>query len=492
MFHFRRDWKRAFSIFVLFFVTGIGIIIYLNQTPMQPRERDYSYVASFFAFSLWIGIGATGVLQLVREAIADRFSGTQVNATLIGIAALLFAAVPLWMTIENYHDHDRSGRYVAPEYAYNMLMSVDDDAILITNGDNDTFPLWYAQEVEEVRRDVRVVNISLLNTPWYIKQLKNQWSRESAPLPFSMTDAQVEELNIRPWQPREVSLPVNLDAMIESSEVPIALEDTSVIESPMTWTLRGRPYDDRINLLYVSDLALYDMLLSNAENNWERPFYFAVTVSQDGMLDLDDYFQLEGQAFRVVPIKHEEQLGRVVPSITPARLATFKFTNLNNPDVYFDENIRRMVDNYRNIFVQTAQTLAREGQTEEAAAIMDRLMQEIPFTTIPGTPSSYLVVARAFQQLGNTEQAVDIWKRAEPVVLDQLGRARSRQQINRLVQFVQMIQIGYMEMGDFDAAAAFSDRIADALNDDIYRMTPDELRIESERLFGPNTDSLGE
>ncbi|MEZ4702451.1 MAG: DUF2723 domain-containing protein [Rhodothermales bacterium] len=485
IYHFMRDWRRAFSIFVLFFVTGIGIILYLNQTPMQPRERDYSYVASFFAFSLWIGIGATGILQLVQESLSKKMASQGGNGILIGTGVVLFAAVPLWMTIENYHDHSRAGNYVAPEYAYNMLMSVADDAILVTNGDNDTFPLWYLQEVEEVRRDVRVVNVSLLNTPWYIKQLKNQASRDSEPLPFSMTDEQVDELNIRPWQPRDVSLPVNLDAMMRSSEVPIAMDDTSQIESPMTWTLRGRPYDERINLLYVSDLALYDILLSNAQNDWKRPFYFAVTVSSDGLMDLDNYFQLEGQAFRVVPIKHDEQLGRVVPGITPERLKKFKFTNLNNPDVYYDENIRRMVDNYRNIFSTTAQQLGEAGDRTEAIALMDRLMDEIPFTTIPGTPQSYLVVARAFQLLGVSDRAVEVWRSAEPVVLDQLQRARTRRQVDTLIRYIQMIQLGYIELSDFDAAAAFSNRIADALNDDVYRQTPEQLRAERDRLFSP-------
>ncbi len=489
IFHFMRDWRRAFSVFILFFVTGIGIILYLNQTPMQPRERDYSYVASFFAFTLWIGIGATGILQLVRESMEKSMRDGASKAVLIGLALLLFGAVPLWMTIENYHDHDRSGNYVAPEYAYNMLMSVADDAILITNGDNDTFPLWYLQEVEAVRRDVRVVNVSLLNTPWYIKQLKNQSSRDSAPLPFSKTDEEIDKLNIRPWQPGDVSLPVNIDALLQNSEVPLALDEDSKFESPMTWTLQGRPYDERFNLLYISDLALYDILLTNAENNWERPFYFAVTVSSDGLMDLDNYFQLEGQAFRVVPIKHNEQLGRVVPGITPERLRTFKFTGLNDPEVYFDENVRRMVDNYRNIFATTAQTLGEAGDRTQAIGLMDRLLDEVPFQTIPGTPQSYLVVARALQLIGDPERAIEVWKNAEPVVLDQLQRAQTRRQVDSLIRFIQMIQLGYIEVSDFEAASAFSDRIAEALNDSIYRQTPEQLRAERDRLFAPDTAS---
>ncbi len=252
-FHFSRDWRRAFSVLTLFLVSGIGIIIYLNQTPMQPRERDYSYVASFFAFSLWIGIGATGLLQLSYESLRDTLKPTAQRGVLLGLAGAIFLAVPFWMTIENYDDHDRSGNYVAPDYAYNMLMSLDDDAIVFTNGDNDTFPLWYMQEVEGVRRDVRVVNLSLLNTSWYVRQLKNQWSRESAPLPISMSDSQIDNLTVVRWEPREVDLPVDLDQILRQTEMFVSTADSVAIMSPMRWQLEGRPYNEEFNILYAAD-----------------------------------------------------------------------------------------------------------------------------------------------------------------------------------------------------------------------------------------------
>lgn len=499
IFHFFKDWKRAFSVFILFFVTGIGIILYLNQTPLQPRERDYSYVASFFAFSLWIGIGATGILQIVLEWIESKGEAMKKSAPsiLLGISAVLFLAVPLWMTIENYNDHDRSGRYIAPEYAYNMLMSVEEDAILITNGDNDTFPLWYLQEVEGVRQDVRVVNVSLLNTPWYINQLKNQASRDSEPLPFTMPDDAIDDLQIQGWQPQTIELPVELPNLLESNDLPIAIDDTSVIESPMRWTLTGRPYSNDFNLLYIADQALLDMVITNAREGWKRPFYFAVTVSEDGQLDLQNYFQLEGQAFRVVPIKHDEPLGRVSTSITPQRLKNFKFTNLNNPDVYYDENIRRMVDNYRNIFVQTVQSLANEGMQEEAEEVMDILMTNVPFETIPGvTPRSHLIVARAYQILGDDDSAVEVWKKAEPLVLQGLSSARSQFELERSARFMQMIQVGYLEVGNVEAASAFSGKIAETMNDESYEKSPEEFELDRQRLFPPETsdenDNSGE
>ncbi len=491
-FHFYRDWRRASAVFMLFFMAGIGIIVYLNQTPLQPRERDYSYVASFFAFSLWIGIGATGILQTALEMLRTRTkqTGSAPAIVLSGLGLLIFAAVPLWMTIENYNDHDRSGRYVAPEYAYNLLMSVEEDAILITNGDNDTFPLWYLQEVEQVRQDVRVVNVSLLNTPWYINQLKNQASRDSEPLPFSMSDENIENLGLSPWQPQEIELPVDLDRITDETEVPVALDDTSLIESPMRWTLAGRPFSDEFNLLYVADQALLDMVVTNARNGWERPFYFAVTVSEDGQLDLQNYFQLEGQAFRLVPIRHNEQLGRVAPSITPERLKNFKFTNLNDPDVYYDENIRRMVDNYRNIFVTTIQTLVEVGQLEEARSLMDLLMTNVPFETIPGNSArSHLIVARAYVLLDEPEKAREVWKKAEPVVLESIARARTQSALERAARLMQMIQVGYVEIADFEAASAFSNRIADVINDDGFRKSPEEFEQDRKRLFPPTEAS---
>ena len=475
-FHFVRDWRRAFAVLVLFLVTGLGIIVYLNQPPFQPRERDYSYVA--IAFSLWVGLGATGLMELVLGAVRERkeLAMEAQRGVLLGLGGLLFAAVPLWMAAENYDDHDRSGRYVAPEYAYNMLMSLEENAILFTNGDNDTFPLWYLQEVERVRTDVRVVNLSLLNTPWYIRQLKNQWSRESAPLPISFTDEEIDRLGFRQWTPQEIALPVDKEELAESSEVYVPSEDTSEIESPMRWTLRGRPYTQDVNFLYTADLVALDMIAQIAQGGWERPVYFAVTVSRDGQLDLQNYFQIEGQAFRVVPIRHDEaQLGRVVPQVTLPNLAEFKFTNVADPDVYYDENIRRMMDNYRNIYAHTAMELSEKGQEEEARALLDTLMAEVPFETIPGDERSFLLIAQAYQAAGDKERAVEVMKRAEPLVLARLEGARSERDAEFAAQYVQMVRYAYLDAGDYEAASAFSDRLADVLDDDSYRQTPEEI-----------------
>jgi len=489
-FHFMRDWRRAFAVLVLFLITGVGIIFYLNQTPFQPRERDYAYVASFFSFTIWVGLGATGLLRLVHDQLRDRFNERGLNVVLGSFAAIIFAAVPALMMIVNMDDHDRSGRYVAGDYAYNMLIGLEDDAIMFTNGDNDTFPLWYLQEVEGVRRDVRVANLSLLNTPWYVRQLKEQYSRESSPLPISLPDEGIDNLEIIRWTPTELELPVNKDYLFNSAESGLMAqdEDSSLIESPMRWVLEGRPYNQDISLLYGADQAALNILMTNAQQNWKRPVYIAVTVSPDGQLDLQNYFQLEGQAYRIVPIKHNEQLGRVVPGVTLEKLKMFKFTGLNDPDVYFDENIRRMVDNYRNIFSHTAETLAAEGMQEEGLELLDWFMEEVPFETIPGDETSFAFMAQAYSVLGENERSAALWQEAEPLVLHHLKTAvatRNETLMARAARFIEIIQGAYLETKNFEGYAQFTNGIADAIDDNSYRQSAKEI----ETLYNSVMDS---
>lgn len=475
-YQFLRDWRRAFAVLVLFLVTGIGIILYLNQTPLQPRERDYSYVASFFAFSMWIGIGAAAVLQLLSEAVAEMIQNERNRLlALQTTGVLLFALVPGLMLLANFDDHDRSGRYVAGDYAHNMLESVEPGAVLFTNGDNDTFPLWYMQEVERQRTDVRVVNLSLLNTPWYIKQLRNQWSRDSAPLPITMSDEQIDQLRIEPWKPDTMSLRVDKKRIFSHDEVRIQLEDSSEIQSPMSWILEGRPYSDEFNLLYGADQAVLNMLITNALQDWKRPIYFAVTVAPDGQLNLQNYFQSEGQAYRVVPIEHSEPLGRVVPSVSPQRLKQFRFTNLDDPSVYYDENIRRMVDNYRNIFSHTAQSLIAAGESGEARELIDWFMEEVPFETIPGDEMSYIFMADVYRLLGDSERGVAILKDSEPVIIHRINNPRNTRDLEQAARFLEIVRSFYVDAGDFQAASDFTNSIANVIGDTTYRQSPEEI-----------------
>lgn len=482
-FQFSRDWRRAFAVFILFFVSGVGIIIYLNQPPFQPRERDYSYVASFFAFALWIGVGATGILELVGDLLKKE--SDRISPVLFGLAGLIFAAVPMWMLYQNYDDHDRSGRYVAPDYAYNMLMSLEENAIVFTNGDNDTFPLWYLQEVEGVRTDVRVTNLSLLNTSWYARQLKTQSSRESTPLPISFGDDDIANLQVQGWRPREVELPVDKN-LIANSELPTVL-DTSLIESPMRWNLQGRPYSEDINILHGADQMALDIILTNARQGWKRPVYFAVTVSPSGQLNLQNFFQLEGQAFRVVPIKHNDgQLGRVVPKLTSERLKRFRFRGTTDPDVYFDDNIRNMLDNYRNVYAHAAESLAKIGEKEEARELMQIISEALPFDVIPGDEQSFLLMARAYEAIGDKSPQLDLMKRLEPLVLHTLQyNARTRQEQERALSFVQIIRYTYLNHQEFELGADFSQKLATLLGDTAFVETADDLRAVYDAQFGP-------
>jgi hypothetical protein len=480
-YHFSRDWRRAFSVAILFFVTGLGIILYLNQTPMQPRERDYSYVASFFAFSLWVGIGAGGLLQMLYEGLRDQVKGVAQAGALLAVAAVTFGAVPGWMTLENYDDHDRSGRYVAHDYAYNMLNSVAENGIIFTNGDNDTYPLWYLQEVEGIRTDVRVVNLSLLNTPWYVQQLKDERAYDSAPLPISLSDRQIADLRPQYWEPKQVQLPVSRAALQRTSEVylPDAAVDTSRIESPMRWRLKGRPLDQQSNMLRAADLVAYNILRTNAENGWKRPVYFAVTVAQSGQLNLQNYFQLEGQAYRVVPVKHDQPFGRVVPGLTAERLRGFRFRNLDDPNVYYDENARRMVDGYRLNFSQAAERLAMMGRMDTGRQLFDDFVDAVPFSTIPADMQTYLLTARAYDALGAYDRVAEIMKQAEPVVMHQIRTAQARRPFQYALQYAGMVRTAYQSAGQQDATKAFDRKI-----DEVLATVPFQVTPEVRRAFG--------
>ncbi|WP_022835120.1 glycosyltransferase family 117 protein [Salisaeta longa] len=470
-YHFNEDWRRAFAVFILFFVTGIGIIIYLNQTPMQPRERDYSYVASFFAFSLWVGIGAAGLLQMAREALAQQ-AATLRRIGLWGVAALVLFAVPGWMTYQNYDDHDRSGNYVAHDYAYNMLQSLEEDAILFTNGDNDTYPLWYLQEVEGVRTDVRVVNLSLLNTSWYVKQLKNEPLYASEPLPISMTNQQIEQLRPQAFQPRTMRLPVPGGSFAKAT-LRAYTSDSMRVQRPMQWTLKGRPLDQQYNMLRAADVAAYNILRTNAANGWKRPIYFAVTVSPSGQLDLQNYFHLEGQAYRVMPIKHSQRLGRVVPGVTEQAMEGFRFTNLRDSTVYFNENARRLLDGYRLYVSQATERLAAKGYATRADSLLSDFVYEMPFGTVAASMQTYLLTARAFESVQNYQMMAQVMQQAEPVVFYELRNANDRRSFSYALQYASMVRLAYQSAGKQDALQRFDKRLNALLAEAPYRVPPE-------------------
>jgi hypothetical protein len=428
---------------------------------------------------------------MVYESIKDSMDAFSQALPLLGTGLLVFLAVPGWMTVENYGDHDRSENYVARDYAHNMLSSVEEDAIIFTNGDNDTYPLWYMQEVEGFRTDVRVVNLSLLNTSWYIRQLKDHATYESEPLPISMSSAQVDDIRPRPWKPRTVKLPVQ-KAALQSRLQPYltgAGQDTSSLESPMSWKLKGRSFSQDRRLLQVADLTVYNILRTNARNGWKRPIYFAVTVARSGQLNLQDYFQLEGQAYRVLPIKHNQPLGRVIPGVTDERMAEFRFTNLADSSVYYNQNARRMVDGYRLHFSHAAERLARTGHTERGRDLLNDLTASVPFSTIPGDVQTLMFTARAYRAIGDTQRLADVLQEAQPVVLNQIRMASSQnaqRQLSRALLFAGRVRKGLKEAGRSEALAAFDEKLEGLLAEAPTRVPP---RIR--QAYGLPSDTSG-
>ncbi len=472
-FHFVRDWRRAFAVLILFFVTGIGIIIYLNQYPNQPRERDYSYVASFFAFTLWVGLGATGLMELATDAMKSSSASVQKSAS-IALAVLLFALVPGRMLTENFHDHDRSGRRLASDFANNMLESVAPNAIIFTNGDNDTYPLWYMQNVMGVRPDVRVVNLSLLNTPWYILQLKDQWALSAAPLPMTMSDEDIAAIRPVEFEPADLTLPVSPERFVD--ETIRELADTTGIGTSMTWRVEGRPLGQDTRLLYVADRAALDIIVAAAREGWRRPIYFASTVAQDSELNLQPFFQDEGLARRVMPFRtNGGPDGRVVPEITLRRFNNYVFRNLDNPDVYYDENSRNMADTYRRVFASAATEMAIQGRTDEARALLQRVREDVSADVIPPSFLSLYLAAEAYQALGDTQGLIEALKPAEDLAIEALSNpGRSSQEQG--AQFTQFIQRSYLSNEAFEAASAFYDRLAEATGDPSLRQDADQIQ----------------
>ena len=451
--------QQFWVVFFLFFMTGIAIVLYLNQTPGQPRERDYAYAGSFYAFAIWIGMGVAGIVHLLRNYMKE------VPAAALTSAVCLL--VPIQMASQTWDDHDRSGRYVARDFGQNYLMSLQESGnpIIYTNGDNDTFPLWYNQETEGFRTDARTCNLSYLQTDWYIDQMKRPaYDSPALPITWDRTEymegqneyvpirsdfkkqidkaykAAEEEVlngknpealnNIRaqfgdnPYELKNIlkywvrtkdgqaviptdSIVVKIDkeAVRRSGMmIPEALGDS--IPDYMHISLKDEKGNPK-RALYKSELMMLEML---ANANWERPIYMAITVGTDNQLNMREHFIQEGLTYRFTPFD-TEALGATIDSekMYDNLMNKFKFGGIDKPGIYIDENTMRMCYTHRRIFAQLITQLMKEGKKDKALAALEYAEKMIPAFNVPyDVQNGALEMAEAYYQLGNNTKADQI------------------------------------------------------------------------------------
>ncbi|MDZ7269079.1 MAG: DUF2723 domain-containing protein [candidate division KSB1 bacterium] len=383
-YHFRRHPQDASLVALLFVMTGLALVIYLNQTPGQPREHDYAYVGSYLAFAIWIGMGAQ---MLFEKAAAAPYRLTVIQ---LGLASLLVLAVPVNLLQHNFHRRNRQGNYTAADYARNLLSTCAPDAILFTNGDHDTFPLWYMQQVERFRRDVSVVNLGLLHAPWYVRQLQTRPPR----VPLPRRAGEPDSLRLRPWpEPRMIHLPITNAAAWrdfttagDSARPPYAM---TILVNP---THQGR-------FLRPQDRLIIDII---SANQFQRPVYFGGDVPNENLAGLQPHLRNEGLARRLLPVPGHTE----APELLATNLLTvYRYRNLANPKVYLDDLERGVAEHYRSHFLTLVQHALHRGAREQARALLQRFEQILPETKFP-FPSfaAALELTRCYWQAGDTMQ----------------------------------------------------------------------------------------
>jgi MFS family permease len=433
-YQFNRDNKNWGIVLLLFIMTGIAIVFYLNQYPNQPRERDYAYAGSFYFYSIWIGLGVLALFEPL-----SKLTGEKIAAPVAGTLCML--AVPVIMGTQDWDDHDRSGRYLARDVAFDYLNSCSPDAILFTNGDNDTFPLWYAQEVENMRTDIRVCNLMLLNTDWYITQMKHK-TYQSDPLPVTLAPGKYYDgINNQVFIVEKTKDPVDVSTVIdwvksENKATKVQVSTSEILDVIPTRTIRipvdkkkviesGTikaedsakivPYIDirlKGSSILKSQLTILDIL---AHNDWKRPIYY-VTGYHNDAFGLEEYFQLEGLAYRLIPIKSQNKswldYGRIDTDILyDNMMKKFVWGGANDPGVDIDYNHKRtlIVVKARMNYARLAKALAAEGKNEKAVEVLDYCMNTFPISKLSYDP--YIPdVIEAYFAAGATDKAVEMSK----------------------------------------------------------------------------------
>ncbi|HUX94411.1 MAG TPA: DUF2723 domain-containing protein [Bacteroidales bacterium] len=434
LWQYKRNNSGFWLVAAFFIMTGLAIIFYLNQYPNQPRERDYAYAGSFYAFAIWIGMGFMFFYEQIQRLLDQKIS-------LVMTFILLLTAGPLLMAYQNWDDHDRSGRYTARDIGANYLNSTAPNSILFTYGDNDSFPVWYVQDVEQVRTDVRVANLSYIQAGWYIEMMR-QKAFDSDPMPLTLgPDKYIEgkreqlPVNNRVNKPVELSQIVQFAGMddnkyridysgrgdymnyLPANKFLIDVDSATVLAngtvkpyykdrmvSPMIWEYTESD-------AFKGDLAIMDML---STNKWNRPVYYSTTVPSAQYKGLEKYFIQEGLAYRVVPVKSavtEDGRGEFGMIDTEEMynnlMNRFRWGNADDPDVYLDENNRRMFGNFRRVFASLARELLVKGDTTRALEVAHRALELVPADKLPNDFFS-IGIAEVLYMAGRNNEAEDI------------------------------------------------------------------------------------
>ena len=439
----QRGIRQFWVVFFLFFMTGLAIVLYLNQTPQQPRERDYAYAGSFYAYAIWCGLGVLAIYDMLKK----KLKGNDVAvAGVVGVACLL---VPIQMASQTWDDHDRSGRYTCRDFGQNYLMTLQDkgNPIIFTNGDNDTFPLWYNQETEGVRTDARVCNLSYLQTDWYIDQMKRPaYDSPSVPITWPRIDfcsGTNDYIEVRPAMkqqlldfyreyPKEaraafgdepfevknimkywVRSKDNDTHVIPTDTLYITIDKEAVRRSGMMMASDTIPDRMVISLagkraIYKNDMMMLEML---AQCNWERPLYVATTVGSDNYMNLGDNFVQEGLAYRITPFNTKAPGAKNFDTekVYNNVMNRFKWGGLDKPGLYIDETVMRMCYTHRHLLAQLAMQLIAEGQNAKAEKVLRKVEKVLPEYNVPYTfMSGAADMARAYALIGKKADAARI------------------------------------------------------------------------------------
>lgn len=478
-YHFRKDWKLGLTFLWMFLLMGVLTTLFQRQQDPQPRERDYFYEGAFFVFSLWIGIGVMGILELIRDAVKS--SGAMKAA---GVAFIVcgFVFVPVNMAKTNFFYNNRHDNYVPFDYGYNLLQGLDKDAILFTNGDNDTFPLWYLQAVEGIRTDVRIVNLSLVNTNWYIKEMKNSTPYGSLKVPISYTDAQIDQLQPVQWGDAKM---VNVNVPVGA--YPDSLKAAKNTPEKLSWKMPYTFTSGSIKAVKVQDLIIYDILKTN---NWQRPVYFSATVSEDNFIGLDDYIVDEGMGRRIVPFKPASPTQYRVNKVkmydnfmkTPAEhLKTpqdgYFFRGFNDPNIFFDQVHENLVQNYRSQYLKLAYTYFNDQENQKATDVLEKMESNFPRKIIAMDYRILYQVAMLYISLDNKARFDEYSTEVENF---------ARAELKRNPNDIQSYYNPYRILLDIYEARGDRDKQLEILNM-IDRITPNrpEIRAKIEALKNP-------